>query len=144
LDEWKKNILAEQKQQIEAEENIKRIGAKQTVEAEFPSAKSEPALGTATFPQRNAEAEVQEPQVEANKIKPITPPTPPIIIATVATETSNPTPNALYLSGVKAGKKIGEGNFGKVFIGEWSKIEVALKSFKQSLEDVEKEISTFQ
>jgi hypothetical protein len=74
----------------------------------------------------------KEAQVEANKNKATAP---------IATPT---TPTALYLSGVKVGKCIGEGNFGKVFIGEWSKIEVALKSFKQALEEDEKEISTFQ
>ncbi len=50
----------------------------------------------------------------------------------------------VYLSGVKEGKCIGEGNFGKVFVGEWDKIEVALKSFKQGLEEFEKETPTFQ
>jgi hypothetical protein len=56
-----------------------------------------------------------------------------------------PIPTALYLSGVTLGRCIGQGNFGKVFIGEWSKIEVAVKSFRDGLEgELEKEISAFQ
>jgi hypothetical protein len=52
----------------------------------------------------------------------------------------------LYLSGVKVGKCIREGNFGKVFIGEWSKLEVSLQPVEHSLEliTVEKEVSNFQ
>jgi hypothetical protein len=53
-------------------------------------------------------------------------------------------PIDLYLSGAKVGKCIGEGHFGKAFIGEWSRIQVALKSFKLGLEEVEKEVSTFK
>ncbi len=55
-----------------------------------------------------------------------------------------------YLSGVKVGERIGKGHFGKVFKGEWSKtgsskIEVALKSFKQGFEEIDaEEISILQ
>jgi hypothetical protein len=50
-----------------------------------------------------------------------------------------------YITSVKKGKKLGEGNFGAVYCAEWLGDTVALKSFKKNdLEEIEKEIHTFQ
>jgi hypothetical protein len=86
--------------------------------------------------QRKLEEEYQEKfkKLEESNAK-VTIPAAPIPASTVH----------LYLPEVKVGDCIGEGSFGKVFIGEWSKIQVALKSFQHvGLGEVEKEISTFQ
>ncbi len=54
-------------------------------------------------------------------------------------------PKETYLTNVKKGKRLGEGHFGEVFMGEWLGDSVALKTFKtDKLEEIEKEIKTFQ
>lgn len=43
------------------------------------------------------------------------------------------------IDGVKVGQKLGNGNFGEVYKGEWKGTEVALKKLKNSSEEFVKE-----
>ncbi len=53
--------------------------------------------------------------------------------------------NSLYLSNIKIEQHLGKGNFGDVYLGKWTGIPVALKSFKtEDMDTIEKEIQAFK